>query len=491
MLAARAVLTALIAPASACEMMGTTQGTSMGTRVAAAKCVSLDGGGWSLQASNGTEMASNVSVPTDAHGALLAAGVIDDPYFRFNDARYAWVASESWTFSRPLPTAELLRVTGDLETSAGQWALVCEGLQTMARVTLGGVELGRVDNQYRRWSWPLPTEMSPAPALGAPMLALEFKSVLPLGSAHDIGHCNGGQPQSLRQEYLSWGNDGVEDYAQMVPPLPQGPWLSTYLVWSSAASPTIVDVVTHVTPTGGMPSARLSDRSNAFTVNATVHLNASHATAGTLKISGNWSKEAVEGVSTRIAFTAAGTQAVSVVLEAMNVALWWPNTYGAQPRYSLTAEFTSDSGESNTTTPSVHTSRLIGFRTIAFVNQMYTEAGTDAGFTGTPRLFYKVNGVPIFVRGANVVTLDVLESRVTAARYRNLLESARDAHFQIVRVNGDANYMKVTSSAFGLYICHVQLQIVPDSGCGSSCFAGRILRPVRRAWHHDSLRNDV
>jgi hypothetical protein len=33
---------------------------------------------------------------------------------------------------------------------------VCEGLQTLARVTVGGVELGRADNQYRRWSWPLP-----------------------------------------------------------------------------------------------------------------------------------------------------------------------------------------------------------------------------------------------------------------------------------------------------------------------------------------------
>jgi hypothetical protein len=54
----------------------------------------------------------------------------------------------------------------------------------------------------------------------------------------------------------------------------------------------------------------------------------------------------------------------------------------------------------------------------------------------------QVNGVPIFVRGANVVSLDVLESRVTTARYRNLLESAKAAHFSIFRVNGDANYMK-------------------------------------------------
>ena len=44
-----------------------------------------------------------------------------------------------------------------------------------------------------------------------------------------------------------------------------------------------------------------------------------------------------------INFDMAGSQAVNLVLEATNVSLWWPNTYGAQPRYSLAAEFVSDS----------------------------------------------------------------------------------------------------------------------------------------------------
>ena len=41
-------------------------------------------------------------------------------------------------------------------------------------------------------------------------------------------------------------------------------------------------------------------------------------------------------------------------------------------------------------------------------------------------------------QGANLVTVDVLESRVTAERYRNLLQSAAAAHFNILRINGDA-----------------------------------------------------
>ena len=61
-------------------------------------------------------------------------------------------------------------------------------------------------------------------------------------------------------------------------------------------------------------------------------------------------------------------------------------------------------------------------------------------------------------QGANLVTVDVLESRVTAERYRNLLQSAAAAHFNILRINGDANYMKdefyAMADEFGVMIHH-------------------------------------
>ena len=68
----------------------------------------------------------------------------------------------------------------------------------------------------------------------------------------------------------------MEDYAQMEPPLPQGPWLSTLLVWSAESAPLITDLSVQVTPKGGvLPTSRLTNDDNAFTVNATVHLNTS------------------------------------------------------------------------------------------------------------------------------------------------------------------------------------------------------------------------
>ena len=40
----------------------------------------------------------------------------------------------------------------------------------------------------------------------------------------------------------------------------------------------------------------------------------------------------------------------------------------------------------------------IGFRTIIFSNRMFDSNGSDTGYTGKPRLYYIVNGLPIFVR---------------------------------------------------------------------------------------------
>ena len=48
----------------------------------------------------------------------------------------------------------------------------------------------------------------------------------------------------------------------------------------------------------------------------------------------------------------------------------------------------------------------------------------------------------MFARGANFITANMLESRVTTGQYRNLLQSIVDANMNLLRINGDANYFK-------------------------------------------------
>ena len=53
---------------------------------------------------------------------------------------------------------------------------------------------------------------------------------------------------------------------------------------------------------------------------------------------------------------------------------------------------------------------------------------------------FVVNGIPIFAKGANVIPFDSFPSRVTPARYRQILQAARDAHMNMVREWGGGIY---------------------------------------------------
>lgn len=63
-------------------------------------CTTIDlKGKWSIHNANGS---INVygNVPGSVHMSLLENGVIQEPYFRFNDVNYRWIAYDNWTYTR-------------------------------------------------------------------------------------------------------------------------------------------------------------------------------------------------------------------------------------------------------------------------------------------------------------------------------------------------------------------------------------------------------
>ena len=53
---------------------------------------------------------------------------------------------------------------------------------------------------------------------------------------------------------------------------------------------------------------------------------------------------------------------------------------------------------------------------------------------------FVVNGIPIFAKGANVVPFDSFPSRVPVAQIRDILQSAKDANMNIIRIWGGGYY---------------------------------------------------
>jgi beta-mannosidase len=117
---------------------------------------------------------------------------------------------------------------------------------------------------------------------------------------------------------------------------------------------------------------------------------------------------------------AAGSNRPTLEVAVASPRLWWPNGYGEAALYDLHVRV----GEHTIT-------KKIGLRTLQLVNK------DDA--KGLSMVF-RVNGRDIFCKGANWIPPDALPQRESRERLEHLLESARLAHMNMLRVWGGGRY---------------------------------------------------
>jgi beta-mannosidase len=119
------------------------------------------------------------------------------------------------------------------------------------------------------------------------------------------------------------------------------------------------------------------------------------------------------------------------------IRLWWPHDHGAPDLYRWTAELLDESGSVIDRRES-----RVGFRRTRLVmNEGTWDEPAPDDFPKSrshPPITLEVNGRRIFAKGANWVCPDIFPGRITADRYRSLLEMARDAHMNLIRCWGGA-----------------------------------------------------
>ena len=99
---------------------------------------------------------------------------------------------------------------------------------------------------------------------------------------------------------------------------------------------------------------------------------------------------------------------------------WWPNGMGSQKLYDTRLEISHENYVSKA-------SKSIGLRTIELV--------TEKDSIGN-NFFFKVNGIPTFMKGVNYIPQDVFLPRVKDSDYEKLLSAAVDANMNMIRVWG-------------------------------------------------------
>lgn len=358
-------------------------------------------GTWQLSAEHRSLESVDMQIPGTVLSGLLAAGKIKDPFYRTNEDATRALFWKDYVFTRTFDVDEELLAQQHI-------VLVCEGLDTLAEISINGTFLAKTDNMHRTWKFQAKKLLHP----GKNEIQIVFRSVLrfiedyPYEAHKKINYIPCGSMkgnQLLRKAHSMFGWDWGPQT------IDAGIFRDIYLQGYSHAR--IEDIRIH--------------QQHAKNVSVQTSITLSESVPGQ-KLCVELSEDGADKpLQTKLCKTNAdGVAAVDFVIE--NPKLWWPNDYGDQPLYIVRTTLLDEDG---TSLESI--TRRIGLRTLT-ISQEKDEWGNEFAFC--------VNGVKIFTRGGNYIPDDCLYTRITEKKLDYILESCRRAHFNCVRVWGGGYY---------------------------------------------------
>ena len=342
------------------------------------------GGAWRMREAD-SETWHSAHVPGSVYADLMADGTMPDPFWRENELDAFERMKKDYVYQRAFTVTEAQLAHAHVE-------LVCEGLDTLAHVSLNGHEIAFADNMHITWVWDVKEQLH----TGENTLEIRFDSPIRY-CAKKAEEAPGWESSDatpgfrhLRKAHCMFGWDWG-------PRLPDaGIWRPIFLrTWDAAR----------------LENALMLQAHHDGVVDVTIRPEIAGESA--------WSAEitAPDGEVMIIPKTTAAEQVVTI----QNPQLWWPNGLGKQPLYRVTVRLAA--GDTRTW--------RIGLRTMT-VSREKDEWGEE--------FCHVVNGVKVFAMGADYIPEDNILARVTPERTRRLLEGCKEANFNAIRVWGGGYY---------------------------------------------------
>jgi beta-mannosidase len=344
-------------------------------------------------------------VPGCVHTDLLRAKKIPDPFVGTNEKDLQWIEKSDWEYRSSFVADEALLAHERVE-------LVWKGLDTFAEVFVNGVSVQWADNMFRTWRVDVRAHL----VKGANSVLVRFRSPITfVKPAYDkLGY----RLPAINDQ----ATDMVSMFARKAPyhyGWDWGPRFVTSGIWRSVA----------IEPWDGarlddvqVVQRELTDARARLGVVATVQATR----PGKAKVTVTSADGAAPPVTVEAALVP-GPNRVTAEVVVDKPQRWWPNGLGAQKLYTFETSLALD-GDAQ---PRDARKTRIGLRTLEVVHVKDKDGKT---FT------IKVNGAPVFMKGANYIPSDSFVDRVTPERYRGLLQSAADAHMNMLRVWGGGIY---------------------------------------------------
>ncbi len=349
-------------------------------------------GTWQFRRADSTEWLA-VQLPSSVHTALLQHGKIEDPFYRDNEEKYQWIESKDWVYQLTFDVPDELLNKTHIDLKLGS-------IDTYAKVYLNDTLVVEANNMFRTWKSDVKAWLKPS----GNVLRIYLESPInkPQADWEALGYVlPGGIRTMTRKAQYHYGWDWGPKLTGC------GIYKKPELIgWNDFIIDDFRVTMREYSPEKAMLVARFQYRSDkSGPVNTVIR------------------REGVKDVG-ELTLTA-GTHEDSILLTVNNPRLWWPHGFGEQFLYDFKLEIKR--GYQQLDAAHVRT----GLRT--------TELVRESDAKGTT-FYIKVNGVPVFCKGANYIPLEVFNDRAKPEHYKKMIDNVVAANMNMLRVWGGGVY---------------------------------------------------
>ncbi|MES2545821.1 MAG: glycoside hydrolase family 2 protein [Bacteroidota bacterium] len=332
---------------------------------------------------------ANANIPGTVHTDLLQNNSIPDPFFGDNEKQLQWIENEDWEYVTTFSVSKKELLQQHIE-------LQFDGLDTYAKVYLNNTLILEADNMFRTWKIDLKKYIKE----GKNELYVVFESAVKKGKeeAKKLSYTLPGEEKVFtRKAQYQYGWDWGPRFVTC------GIWKNVKLNFWNAAEISNVKYEQNL----------LTDSLAVISFITTI--NCSKAGIYHLKINDK----------THSYLLSKGQNKLQLKYEIKNPKRWWSSGLGEAYLYlfSISLHKNKDILDSEKLN--------IGLRTIELIQEK-DKFGKS--------FYFKLNGIPVFMKGANYIPPDSFLPRATDEVYKNLVKNAVDSNMNMLRVWGGGVY---------------------------------------------------
>ncbi len=391
----------------------------------------------------------HADVPGSVHLDLLSNGLIADPFFGDNETKVQWVDTCDWEyrcrFSSP---------SGWVKN--GNYSLVFSGLDTYAKISLNDSVVVETDNMFREWSVDISGLLREKNNELKVVFSAAAREMARRAATYPV-KIPGGDRVFARKAAFQSGWDFGPRF------LGCGIWKPVVL--SLKKDITLQDV--HV------QQLKLTDTLAELEITTTIEASLRGEYVMTI---GN---RTTSDKQSQVVQLLAGTNFVKSKLSITNPQRWWTYALGTPFCYDLTVTL---SDQKNVIADRQLT---VGLRELELVQEK-DSIGTS--------FYFRLNGVPVFMKGANVVPPDHFLTRVDSSTIDRLLRDALSCHMNMLRIWGGGvypdDYFFDRCDRLGILVWQdfmAACSMIPGDSAFIENMRVEAIQQVKRLRHHPSL----